>query len=323
MPRRFVTSARSGVIAGLSLLLTLGTIGPALAQDATQEAEPSSELTTQLPAVSLPTMNSQGFVFEITSAYNGTPSGTPAQAPVYAMNEQTLDIDETKAVADKLGIGGDVQDDGSGTYTVSGDGTLYATAGLVQYVSATETQDGDLGDDASIIATAREWLRGTGQLPANIGDGSIQAKIESPARAIVIFQPVSPNPLLSSTPNITVTVGPNGSVYEAAWRWADITQADTYQLRPLDQAFAEVSDRRAYLQASLPSDQFADGSSIAGNAVYSSVSLAYASSGVPGETQYLQPVYVFTGTLTPEGSDASYPITAYVPALVNSNQPVG
>jgi len=44
---------------------------------------------------------------------------------------------------------------------------------------------------------------------------------------------------------------------------------------------------------------------------------------VPGENQYLQPVFVFSGELTAEGSDQSFPITAYVPAIVNSQQPVG
>jgi hypothetical protein len=32
---------------------------------------------------------------------------------------------------------------------------------------------------------------------------------------------------------------------------------------------------------------------------------------------------MFTGTLVLEGSDAPFPIMAFVPALVNSQQPVG
>ena len=49
----------------------------------------------------------------------------------------------------------------------------------------------------------------------------------------------------------------------------------------------------------------------------------WPTSGIPGEPQFLQPVYIFKGTVTPEGSEESFPIAAYVPALVNSRQPVG
>ncbi|HEU0165322.1 MAG TPA: hypothetical protein VFQ54_09780 [Thermomicrobiales bacterium] len=326
MPRRLITVARFCFVASLAAVICLGSAGSnALAQDSSSPTPSAgnSELTTELPTVDLPTMNSQGFVFEIQSTFDGTPCGTPANSPIYLMNQQNASVDDAKAIADKLGIKADVTDDGSGTYSAKGNGSLYVTPGLIQYVSGVQSPDGDLPSDQQIIATAREWLRGAGQLPANAGNGSIQTKVASPAQAIVIFQPVTPSPLLSSTPNITVTVGPKNTVLEAAWRWADLKQGDTYQLRPVDQAFGDVTNQIAYLQATLPSDKYPDGTTIKGNVIYAGASVAYASSGVPGEQQYLQPVYVFTGKLTPDGSDTAYPITAYVPALVNSNQPVG
>ncbi len=284
---------------------------------------PNSELATELPPVDLPTMNSQGYVFELTSSYDGTPSGPPTEAPIYAMKQQTNNADQAKAIAGKLGVQGDLAEQGNDTYSMSGNGSLFVSPGLVQYVAPGQSPEGGLSSDQEMIAAAREWLRSKELLPANVGDGAIQTKVESPAQAIVIFQPVTPTPLLSSTPGVTVTVGAKGTVLEASWRWADLTQADTYQLRPLDQAFAEISAQRSYLQATLPADKFPDGSTIKGKAVYSSVSLSYASSGVPGKQQYLQPVYIFKGKLTPDGADASYPVVSYVPALANSNQPVG
>lgn len=320
MPQIFQSLVRPVLAAMLTISISSAALVPVFAQDTPSG---NSELATQLPAVDLPTMNSQGFVFELESSYEGKPSGPPADAPIYAMKQQITDADQAKAIAGKLGVEGDLKDEGNGTYSITGKGTLYVTPGLVQYVAPGETPEGGLSSDAEVIAAAREWLRGKELLPANAGEGTIQTKVDAPARAIVLFQPVTPTPLISSIPNVTVTVGAKGTVLEASWRWADVTQADTYQLRPLDQAFAEISSKRAYLQATLPSDKFPDGATIKGKAVYSSVSLAYASSGVPGEQQYLQPVYVFTGKLTPEGSDTAFSVTSYVPALANSNQPVG
>ena len=118
-------------------------------------------------------------------------------------------------------------------------------------------------------------------------------------------------------------MGPEAVVLEASFNWSDLTTTDTYSLRPVDAAWTEVAERRSYLQAEVPEGVAEPGQTIAGQAVYDTVSIGYTSSGVPGETQYLQPVYVFSGSITPDGSDTSYPITAYVPALVNSQQPVG
>lgn len=314
---RSSTRWQSWLAAALTLILLAGSTLTANAQDG------GSELAKELPPVDLPTMNVQGFVFNLESTYNGTPSGTPADAPIYSMMLQSLNGDQAKSLADSLDIGADVNDQGNGTYSVDGNGKLFVTPGLAQYVAPGASPEGSLAADNDVIAAAREWLRGKGQLPGNIGDGTIEAKVDNPAQAIVVFLPVSPSPLLSSIPSISVTVGASNTIVEASWRWADLSQSDTYQLRPLDQAWTEVVERRSYVNATLPADTFPDGSTIDGAAIYSNVSIAWAPSGVPGEQQYLQPVYVFTGKFTPKDSQDSYAITAYVAALANSKQPVG
>jgi hypothetical protein len=96
-----------------------------------------------------------------------------------------------------------------------------------------------------------------------------------------------------------------------------------YALRPVGEAWTDVAEQRAALQADVPSDVAEPGATVTGTATYDTVEIAYTTSGIPGETQYLQPVYVFSGSVTLEGSDASYDVTAYVPALVNNQQPVG
>lgn len=314
---RSASKRQSWLACIVTLLLLAGTTASAAAQGG------DSELAKELPPVDLPTMNVQGFVFNIESTYSGTPSGTPTDAPVYSMMLQSLNGDQAKALADALGIDAEVKDQGNGTYSATGNGKLFVTPGLAQYVAPGASPEGSLTSDSDIIAAAREWLRSKGQLPADAGEGSIEAKVDNPAQAIVVFLPVSPSPLISSIPSISVTVGANNTIVEASWRWADLSHSDTYQLRPLDQAWTEVVERRSYVNAALPAGTYPDGSTIEGAAIYSSVSIAWAPSGVPGEQQYLQPVYVFTGKLTPKDAKESYTVTAYVPALANSKQPVG
>ena len=291
------------------------------AQESTPDA--SSELATQLPPADLPTMNEQGYVFEITSTYSGSLDTLPQTAPVFNMNAATYNATQAQQFADQLGIGQAVTDNGGGSFSATGEGRLFVSPGLVQFISSVAVEEGGLPGDTESVAYAREWLRQTNLLPADIGEGRIEAKVASPPRVIVSFRPVQPSPLISSIPGISVTLGPNGVILEASIRWATLSQGDTYQLTTGVNAWSDVENRRSYVNVALPAEQFPAGSVIKGTADYSSASIIYTSSGIPGEQQYLQPVIAFSGRLTPEGSTSSYAITSYVPGLINSNQPVG
>jgi hypothetical protein len=310
----------------LCAALLLAFIPPTLsAQEATQapSGDASTELGTSLPAADLPTMNEQGYVFEIESTFSGSLDSIPAEAPVYNMLASSYSIDQANQISTQLGIGADVTDNGGGSYSAQGQGSLFITPGLVQFVSNATVEEGALPGDTEAIAFAREWLRGSSLLPPDIGEGRIQAKVASPPRVIVAFGPAQPGNLLSSIPGITVTIGPNGAVLEAAIRWATITQGEVYALTPAENAWADVEGRRSYLNVQLPVDQFPAGTVVRGTAEFTTATVQYASSGIPGEQQYLQPVIVFNGRFTPEGQSATYAVTAYVPGLINSNQPVG
>lgn len=310
----------------LSATIALSAAAPLAAQEGTPPAESEivSETASQLPPADLPSMNEQGHTFEVSATFSGTFSEVPVEAPVYSMQATTYTAEDVQASATKVGLEGEVQTLGNDTYVVEDDsGSLYVTPGRMQYLSSEEAPEGDLPADDQAIASARDWLRTHGLLPANVNDGSIMARIESPARVIVNFQPVSPSPLISVTPNVTVTVGAEGAILEATHNWAEIVAGDLYQLRGAEAAWTEVESRRAWLDASLPTDVFEPGSTIGGSVEYTRVSIAYTTSGIPGEQQYLQPVYVFSGELVPDGSEERYPVRAFVPALINSNQPVG
>jgi hypothetical protein len=293
-----------------------------IAQDSTPSGS-ESEIAPQLPAADLPTMNEQGFTFELESSWTGSFDSVATEAPVYQLIVPTFDQAAVEELASRLGIEGEVQDQGGGTYMAEGNGSLFVSPGLQQYISNAEIPDGDLPSDDEAIAYAREWLRQIELLPANAGTGFVSARIEEPARVIVTIPPLRPENLITSYPAIQVTMGPNAVILEAAFRWADLSSGDIYALLPVETAWTEVAERRSYLQADVPADAFEAGATISGSAAYDTVVIAYTSSGVPGQTQYLQPVYQFNGSLTPEGGDATWPITAYVPALINSQQPVG
>ena len=306
------------------VMLTTATFGQAAAQESTPAPPGDSEITSQLPAADLPTMNEQGYLFELESSWTGSFETVPSEAPVYRLDVPAHDAASVEAIASRLGIEGTVEDQGSGSFAIEGEsGTYFVTGGLAQYLSRAEIPEGDLPNDEQAVAFAREWLRQTELLPADAGDGVVLERVEEPARVIVAIEPIRPENLLSTYPSITIIMGPDAVVLEASFRWSDLNTADTYSLRPVDTAWTEVAEKRSYLEVGVPAG-FADpGTTITGQAVYDQVSIGYTVSGIPGETQYLQPVYVFTGSLTPEGSSESFPITAYVPALVNSQQPVG
>lgn len=313
--------ARTALIALLTVLL-LAMPRASFAQDGTPPPGDESELAPQLPPVDLPTLNEMNYRFELESVWTGS-AGTPAELPVYLFDPIIYTEEDVARIAEELGVEGEITSQGEGSYSVSGNGSIFTTPGLLQFISAAEPPEENLPSDTEAVALAHEWLRTTGLLPANIGEGEVLATIETPARKIVGFQPTTPSPLLSSTPGITVTIGPGGTVIEARINWAEITESDVYLLRPAEDAFAQVASRQSYINATLPADEFPQGSTISGTATYDSVSIAYASSGVPGETQFLQPVYVFEGSLDTEEGDGPFDIVAYVPAIVTGLEPVG
>lgn len=320
-----VAPARRVAWLALALASTLSLLGTSFvaAQDSTAPAG-DTEISSQLPAADLPSMNEQGFLFELDSTWEGSFGSVPSEAPVYRMTMPTYDSESFGTLAGKFGIEGDVQDLGSGSWEVSSDaGSLYAAPGFSQYISSAEVSEGDLPSDEQALAYAREWLRQTGTLPADAGTGTVVERVEDPARVFVAIKPVHPEHLLAAYPNITIVMGPNAQVLEASFRWYDLQVADTYALLPPTTAWQEVSDRRAFVQAEIPADVADPGATIRGRATYTSVIVSYTTSGLIGENQYLQPVYIFQGNVQIEGSDQTYKISAFVPALINSQQPVG
>lgn len=313
------------MIALLALAIAVAGNGT-LAQDATPESSDdpaSSELTSELPPPDLPSSNQQGFQFRIESDSKIDLDAVPREAPVYKLNWKEPTKARTERIAEKLGIEGEVNDRGNGTFDIQGNQELYVSSGLVQFFSPDQPTEGDLPDDETAIGYAREWLRTAGLLPNNVDDGAVVSRSDETQRVIVQFIPLEPANMVAAYPSAVVTIGPGGEVIEASVRWPVIDRYDVYQLRDPKDAWAEVASGEAFLDIQLPEGVADDEGVVNGRATYSEIEIGYTTSGLPGGEQYLQPVYIFVGRFVPEGSDSSYRIRAYVSAVANSGAPVG
>jgi hypothetical protein len=285
--------------------------------------EGESELATELPPPDFPTANLEGYTFDVRYSLQAELDGVPREAAVYELLREEPTVESVQEIADQIGIDADVEDRGDGSFTASGNGDLFVTIDLIQYFSTAEVAEGELPSDESAISDARDWLRSASLLPPDIGDGAVVSRIPDANRMVVQFRPTEPTPVLSGYPSISMTLSADGTVLEAAIRWANIVRADVYQLMSPEEAWQLVSSGQAYLAPELEDAGIEAGTDIEGRVTFSSLSIAYASAGPPGGRQYLEPVYVFEGRIRPEGDERTYPITAYVSALANSGAPVG
>lgn len=285
--------------------------------------EPSGELATRLPPADLPSTNEQGYSYALEASLTADLTTVRADAPVYRLDTDPVTMNGVAVLAERLGLTGEVEDRGSDVYVVSGNGDLYVTSTLVQYIAPPSSSKGELPSDNDAVLAARDWLQMSGLAPPDLGEGVVAATSRGTGRVSVQFAPLEPERLLAAYPSSLVTVGPDGMVLEARLQWPVIEQYDLYRLRGSEAAWRDVEAGRAYVQAPLEGSEIEQGTRIEGTVVYDTIEIGYTTSGPPDGEQFLQPVYIFSGRVTPAGSNQSYPLSAYVPALVSSRTPVG
>ncbi|MGI8643946.1 MAG: hypothetical protein ACR2LS_07500 [Thermomicrobiales bacterium] len=285
--------------------------------------EPTGELATRLPPADLPSTNEQGYSYELEASLTADLNRTQEEAPVYRLVPDDVTADGVAEMASRLDLTGTVQERGDGVYVVSGGGDLFVTSTIVQYIAPPSSSGGELPSDEDAVLAARDWLQGTGLAPADLGAGELLASARETGRLLVQFAPLEPERLLAAYPSAVVTIGEGGTVVEARLQWPTIERFDLYLLRDSESAWRDVEAGRAYIEAPLEGADIEQGSRIEGNVVYDTIDIGYTTSGPPDGVQFLQPIYIFSGQLTLEGSSRSYPVSAYVPGLVSSRTPVG
>lgn len=324
---RTPSSARIAAI-GAVLVVVVLTSGSPVRIASAGEATPTpsgaaGEIASQLPPADLPSISEQGYRFALNADLDAEFDSVATEAPVYRITPTPLDADAAADLADRLDIGAEIEDRGGGTFAASGEGQLFVTPTLIQYLSTADATDGELPNDEEAVAFAREWLRRAALIPPDLGDGRVVSRTDLPGRVVVSFAPVEPAQVLAAYPGITVSLGPNGRVLEASSRWMGIERADLYRLRPAQDAWLRVEAGEAYLEVDLSESGITPGSEVKGTVEYTEIGLAYTTAGPPGGEQYLEPVYVFGGRLRIENTDQDLDVRAYVPALAVNDAPVG
>ena len=323
MRQRLSSWQRSAWLA-LTLLLTLMQNVATVGAETPTPGSGASELSAELPPPDLPTSNVEGYTFDLQVSLRADLEGVAKEAAVYELVREEPTVESVERLASDIGVGGSVEDRGDGSFSVSGEGELFVTLDLVQFFSSSEAVEGELPSDERAVNTAKDWLRQSKQLPPDVGEGRVVTRIDDASRMIVAFGPAEPVNVLAAYPSITVTVAADGTVLEAAIRWANIVRADVYQLMEIEQAWQMIESDQAYFDPELSEAGLPGGTEVRGRATFSGIEIGYATSGPPGGRQYLQPIYVFTGRIRVEGVDErTFPMTAYVPALANSGAPVG
>jgi hypothetical protein len=300
-----------------------GTIVPETPTPAPNSEGSASELAKELPPPDLPTTNQQGYTFDLKASLKVDLDSIDTEAPVYRFTRDPLSEQEAQKLADRLKIDAKVEKRGDGGFVASGEGELFVSPDVVQYLSVAQASKGKLPSDEDAIAAAREWLRTAGLTPPDLGAAVVTGRTEDSKRLVVQFSPTEPKNLLAAYPSISITVDSSGTVLEAEVRWGSVERADLYKLRPAKDAWSEVQSGQGYIDADLSGAKIDPGTPVEGSVTYNDVSIAYTTAGPPGQHQYLEPVFVFQGRLRVDGHKDSFAIKAYVPALSNSGAPVG
>jgi hypothetical protein len=245
----------------------------------------------------------------------------PTEASVYMMQWPARTADDVAALAEQLGIGGEVVDEGGGNFTVEGDGgSLFVTNETVQFVGNVRAQ-GTLEDDATLAVIAQSWLLDNGLVGPEVDGGTLVSRDDAAGRATFAFTPSEPSPLLAAYPSARVTVGPGGAVYEAFVRWPAAYAVAAYPLRPADDVFNAVQLGQGFIEADLSA--VPGEGPLTGTMVISAVSVIYSTAGSGSDAQFLVPVFVFTGEAQLVEVGLSVPISIYIAAASSEAGPTG
>jgi hypothetical protein len=245
----------------------------------------------------------------------------PVSATAYRLYWAGWSADDAASVASKVGIVADVEG-ASGSYEVVGDGgQLYISRTVVQYVNTRQPVGGLLEDNATVIENARIWLANSGITAGNVGEGALIGRDDAAQRAVILFKPTSPAPLLAFYPSATVTIGPGGDVREANIRWPDGYDTSEYGMRPASQIWNDVLAGEGSIDADL--SELPGSGPVSGTLTVYDVSIAYSFAVAGDGSEYLVPLIVFTGEIYAPEYGESVPAAVYIQGVYGQSAPRG
>jgi hypothetical protein len=244
----------------------------------------------------------------------------PGSGSVYLIDWGTWSADLATTVASRQGIGVPATSSGSGFQAVDGAGEIYFSRGVVQYVNRRAPVGGTLEENATVIENARIWLNASGIVGTGIGEGTIVGRDDVTMRAVVLFKPAEPTPLLAFYPSATVTISPGGDVREANIRWPDGYSSAAYDMRPANQIWNDVLAGEGSIEADL--SELPGSGAVVGTFTAYNASIAYSlATGSSGD--YLVPLIVFSGEIVAADSGAAVPAWVYIQGVYGQLAPRG
>ncbi|MDQ2786328.1 MAG: hypothetical protein M3Y58_15150 [Chloroflexota bacterium] len=268
-----------------------------------------------LPPVA-PIMNGSpppALIYKLTGPLTG---GAP-RADVFSIAWPPPSAAQVDELARKLGLTGPVRQPKAGMYTVDGNGTLSVDAQATVYTPPpATTQTNGLPDDRTAISSTRSWLSTHDLLPPDVGPATVRRNGDT---LDVIFHPNALPVILSDLPGVRVRVGPGSVVQEVQRAWPSKLLPGAYDLISLDDAWQQAQTR------GMVDFHPTAGRSAPPNttALINSVSLAYAVASDQNGMDFLQPLYLFSGTVAIPGQPVGADIRIAVPAVRNVQQSAG
>jgi hypothetical protein len=248
-------------------------------------------------------------------------SASPSSATVYQLAWPEWTEDDVATISANLGLDGEIEG-GPGNYQVFGStAQIYFSGATIQYAYTSSLPDLDLGTDAEVIQTASSWIYANGFISDDLDGGVIIGRDDDAGRAVVLFRPAAVSPVLSFTPNATVTIGPGGTVVEARIRWPSDYIGSDYGLWSGDTLWNRVLAGEASVDADLSG--VSAGGALSGLMTVYDISLAYSYAGSPGSDEYLVPLVIFSGEATINETGDVVPVSIYVSAIAGQATPQG
>jgi hypothetical protein len=245
----------------------------------------------------------------------------PSSAAAYRFVWAGWSPEEAASVAAKVGITADVDGSGGSYEIIGNEGELYISRTVVQYVNLRAPVGGMLEDNATVIENARIWLANSGITAGNVGPGSLIGRDDAAQRAVILFKPTNPAPLLAFYPSATVTIGPGGDVREANIRWPDGFVSSDYGMRSANQIWNDILAGEGSIEADL-SDIPGSGP-ISGTFTVYAVSVAYSYAMAMDGSEYLVPLVVFSGEIFADEYGMSVPAWIYIQGIYGQSAPRG
>lgn len=248
---------------------------------------------------------------------SGPLTGGAPRADVFNIAWPPPNAAQVDELARRLGLTGPVRQPKAGMYTVDGNGQLSVDAKATVYAPpATAATTNSLPNDRTAISSARSWLAARNLLPADVGPASVRRNGDT---LDVIFHPKALPDILSDTPGIRVRIGMGNVVQEVERAWPNELLPGAYDLISLDEAWQQAQ-QQGMVDFHPPS-----GLAVPPNAtaLINNVSLAYGFASDKNGKDFLQPLYVFNGSVAIPGQSAGVDIRIAVPAVRNVQQTTG